>query len=87
MCNENFQDPRERILMKNIAYAGALVALLDVDMDVVEQLLEEKFAGKKALARVESQGPAPGLRLRQGALRVPAAVPSARRWTRTATRS
>src|SRR5437588_10392574 len=28
MCNENFRDPRERILMKNIAYAGALAAVL-----------------------------------------------------------
>jgi 2-oxoglutarate/2-oxoacid ferredoxin oxidoreductase subunit alpha len=49
MCNENFREPRERVLMKNIAYAGALVALLNVDMEVVEALLDEKFAGKKAL--------------------------------------
>src|ERR1700694_534118 len=32
MCNETFREARERILMKNIAYAGTLVALLDVDM-------------------------------------------------------
>src|SRR5262249_9554553 len=43
MCNEAFSNPRERILMKNIAYTGSLVALLDIDMGVVEQLLEEKF--------------------------------------------
>jgi 2-oxoglutarate/2-oxoacid ferredoxin oxidoreductase subunit alpha len=49
LCNEAFANPRERILMKNIAYTGALVALLHIDMDVVEQLLEEKFAAKKAL--------------------------------------
>jgi 2-oxoglutarate ferredoxin oxidoreductase subunit alpha len=49
MCNENFRDPRERILMKNIAYAGALVEVLHIDMEIVEQLLEAKFAGKKAL--------------------------------------
>ncbi|PWU07745.1 MAG: 2-oxoacid:acceptor oxidoreductase subunit alpha [Terriglobia bacterium] len=49
MCNENFREPRERVLMKNIAYAGALVAILHIDMDVVEELLDEKFAGKKAL--------------------------------------
>src|SRR5581483_10399197 len=49
MCNEQFKDPRERVLMKNIAYAGCLVALLDVDMPIVEHLLLEKFAGKKAL--------------------------------------
>src|SRR5215471_8703165 len=49
MCNESFQDPRERVLMKNIAYAGSLVAVLNIDMDIVEELLDEKFAGKKAL--------------------------------------
>jgi 2-oxoglutarate ferredoxin oxidoreductase subunit alpha len=49
MCVENFKDSRERILMKNIAYAGALIALLDVDMDIVEELLDEKFATKKPL--------------------------------------
>jgi len=49
MCNQNFRESRERILMKNIAYAGALIAVLDVDMEVVEQLLDEKFSKKKAL--------------------------------------
>jgi 2-oxoglutarate ferredoxin oxidoreductase subunit alpha len=49
MCNENFRDPRERVLMKNIAYAGSLVAVLSIDMEIIEQLLDEKFAGKKAL--------------------------------------
>jgi 2-oxoglutarate ferredoxin oxidoreductase subunit alpha len=49
LCNEQFQDPRERILMKNIAYAGALCALLNIDMEIVAQLLLEKFAGKEKL--------------------------------------
>ena len=49
LCNQNFRDSRERILMKNIAYAGTLVAVLNVDMDVVSGLLDEKFAKKKAL--------------------------------------
>lgn len=49
MCNESFRESRERILMKNIAYAGALVAFLDIDMAIVEQLLTERFASKKAL--------------------------------------
>jgi 2-oxoglutarate ferredoxin oxidoreductase subunit alpha len=49
MCNESFQDSRERILMKNIAYAGVLVALLDIELPVVEKLVEERFASKKAL--------------------------------------
>jgi 2-oxoglutarate ferredoxin oxidoreductase subunit alpha len=49
MCNETFEDPRERILMKNIAYAGSLVALLDIDAKIVEDSLAEKYSGKKAL--------------------------------------
>jgi 2-oxoglutarate/2-oxoacid ferredoxin oxidoreductase subunit alpha len=49
MCNEAFRGPRERILMKNIACAGALVAMLGLDMDVIVQLLTEQFAGKDRL--------------------------------------
>ena len=49
MCNSNFAEARERILMKNIAYAGALAAVINADVDIIIQLLEENFAGKKAL--------------------------------------
>jgi 2-oxoglutarate ferredoxin oxidoreductase subunit alpha len=49
LCNENFQGARERILVKNIACAGALIALLNIDEQVVSDLLEEKFGKKKAL--------------------------------------
>jgi 2-oxoglutarate ferredoxin oxidoreductase subunit alpha len=49
MCIEHFEGSRTRILMKNITYVGALVALLDIDMDVVKAMLEEKFAAKKHL--------------------------------------
>ncbi|MCS6798399.1 MAG: 2-oxoacid:acceptor oxidoreductase subunit alpha [Myxococcota bacterium] len=49
MCREAFAGDRERILMKNIAYAGVLVALLDIELPVVEQLLDEKYARKAAL--------------------------------------
>lgn len=50
LCNDNFRDPRERILMKNIAYAGTLVAALQVDMEIVTELLAQKYAGKKKLS-------------------------------------
>ena len=49
LCVENFREPRERILMKNIAYAGSLIALLDIDLSVVEALLQENYGKKKAL--------------------------------------
>ena len=46
MCNEEFDGARNRILMKNIAYAGVLAALLELDMDVIKDLLNKTF-GKK----------------------------------------
>ncbi len=49
MCNEHFGEPRQRILMKNIAYAGSLVALLEIDMPTIENLLAETFSGKATL--------------------------------------
>jgi 2-oxoglutarate/2-oxoacid ferredoxin oxidoreductase subunit alpha len=49
MINERFAEPRQRILLKNIAYAGALVGLLNIDVPIVEDLLAETFAGKAAL--------------------------------------
>jgi 2-oxoglutarate ferredoxin oxidoreductase subunit alpha len=49
MCVETFQGDRERVLMKNITYVGALAAFLDIDMQVVGTMLEEKFSRKKAL--------------------------------------
>jgi 2-oxoglutarate ferredoxin oxidoreductase subunit alpha len=49
MCVDSFQGSRTRILMKNITYVGALVALLDIDMEVVKGMLQEKFATKQHL--------------------------------------
>ena len=49
LCNEAFQGVRERILMKNIAYAGALAALLEMDTALIRELLKEKFGRKPAL--------------------------------------
>jgi 2-oxoglutarate ferredoxin oxidoreductase subunit alpha len=49
MCNEAFSVARLRILMKNVAYAGVLVALMDIDLEVIKALLEETFAKKPKL--------------------------------------
>jgi len=49
MCNAAYQIPRERQLFKNIIYVGALAALLDMEIEVIEQLLDEQFAGKERL--------------------------------------
>jgi 2-oxoglutarate ferredoxin oxidoreductase subunit alpha len=49
MCNASFKGVRERILMKNIAYAGALATLLGIDTDIIRALLNEKYGAKKAM--------------------------------------
>jgi 2-oxoglutarate ferredoxin oxidoreductase subunit alpha len=49
MCVESFEGDRERTLLRNIAYAGALAALLEIDMDVIGEMLREKFSKKRAL--------------------------------------
>ena len=51
MCNEHFDGARARILMKNIAYVGAVAALLDIDVDIITTLLEETFASKQHLVK------------------------------------
>jgi 2-oxoglutarate ferredoxin oxidoreductase subunit alpha len=60
MCNATFAGPRERILMKNIAYAGALAALLDMDAAIIRALLTEKYSRKPALMDSNQQAVALG---------------------------
>ena len=49
LCNENFEGVRNRILMKNICYAGVLAALLDIDLEVIRALVTEQYAKKPKL--------------------------------------
>ncbi|HHQ14042.1 MAG TPA: 2-oxoacid:acceptor oxidoreductase subunit alpha [Chromatiales bacterium] len=49
MCNEHFPTARARVLMKNVAYVGALAALLDLDLDVITESLNKSFASKPKL--------------------------------------
>ncbi|NKC10812.1 MAG: 2-oxoacid:acceptor oxidoreductase subunit alpha [Gammaproteobacteria bacterium] len=49
LCNDRFAVPRTRILMKNMAYFGALMPLLNIDMEVVETLIQERLGHKKDL--------------------------------------
>jgi len=55
LCNEAFSVARIRILMKNVAYVGALAALLDLDLNIVRTLLEETFAAKPKLVESNLQ--------------------------------
>lgn len=49
ICVDGFSGARQRILMKNICYVGALAALLDIDLEVVRGMIGEKFSTKPAL--------------------------------------
>jgi 2-oxoglutarate ferredoxin oxidoreductase subunit alpha len=50
VCNENFDGVRNRILMKNICYAGVVAALLAIDLGVIRSLVTEQYARKPKLA-------------------------------------
>ena len=49
MCNEHFDTARSRVLMKNVAYVGAVAALLDIDLEVILDSLNQTFAKKAHL--------------------------------------
>jgi 2-oxoglutarate ferredoxin oxidoreductase subunit alpha len=55
LCAEVFTDPRQRQLFKNITYVGALSALLDLEVEVFERLLNEEFKGKERLIKPNLQ--------------------------------
>jgi 2-oxoglutarate/2-oxoacid ferredoxin oxidoreductase subunit alpha len=55
IVNENFDGVRNRILLKNIAYAGVLAALLDVDLKIIDALLSESYGKKPKLLESNSK--------------------------------
>ena len=55
IVNENFDGVRNRILLKNIAYAGVLAALLDLDLGVIAGLMSESYGKKPKLLESNSR--------------------------------
>ena len=49
LCNEEYKDPRQRQLFKNVVYVGALAALLDIDFAILTGLVADQFKGKEKL--------------------------------------
>ena len=49
LCTARFEGSRARVLLRNIAYLGALAALLDVEVPVLEELITQTYGGKKKL--------------------------------------
>jgi len=46
MCLDTFRHDRERTLMKNIVYAGTLAALLEIELEVIHGIIQERFGAK-----------------------------------------
>ena len=49
ICAKEYSEPRQRQLYKNIIYVGALAALLDIELEVLDKLIGDQFKGKERL--------------------------------------
>lgn len=49
ICLEQYKDPRQRQLFKNVIYVGALAALINIEFDVLASLVADQFKGKEKL--------------------------------------
>ncbi len=49
MCMDKFADPRQRQLLKNMVYVGAMAALIDIEVPVLQQIITEQFKSKEKL--------------------------------------
>ncbi|MDR2851929.1 MAG: 2-oxoacid:acceptor oxidoreductase subunit alpha [Burkholderiaceae bacterium] len=49
ICNQAWQDPRQRQLLKNVMYVGALLALLGMDIEAIGNLIDEEYHSKEKL--------------------------------------
>ncbi len=55
MSNAAFNDPRERQLLKNIMYVGALASMLGIEPNAVTNLVGEQYKGKEKLLKPNIQ--------------------------------
>ena len=49
LCVDEFQNPKTRLLFKNLVYVGALSYLMSIKKDIFIELIEEQFKGKEKL--------------------------------------
>ncbi len=49
ICLREYQDPKQRMLFKNVIYIGALAALIDLDFQILVDLISKQFKGKEKL--------------------------------------
>jgi 2-oxoglutarate ferredoxin oxidoreductase subunit alpha len=55
ICAAEFPNPRERILLQNLVYAGAVAALLDIDLGIITELIEERYRRRARLRDANHQ--------------------------------
>lgn len=55
LCAEAFDDPRQRLLLKNIVTVGVLAGVLGIDGEIVDDLIAHQFAGRDALIAANRQ--------------------------------
>ncbi len=60
MCAKKWSDPRQRQLFKNMVYVGALTALLDIDLKVLEATIADQLKGKEKLVSANMEAVALG---------------------------
>ena len=49
LCVDSFKNPKQRALFKNIAYVGALSALMEIEYEVLESIISDQFISKPSL--------------------------------------
>jgi len=49
ICLREYQDPKQRMLFKNVIYIGALAALIDLEFQILVDLISKQFKGKEKL--------------------------------------
>jgi 2-oxoglutarate ferredoxin oxidoreductase subunit alpha len=60
MCAKKWNDPRQRQLFKNMVYVGAMTALLDIDLKVLETTIADQLKGKEKLVSANMEAVALG---------------------------
>ena len=49
LCVQEFTNPKQRLLFKNLGYVGLLASILEMDKEIYISLIEEQFKGKEKL--------------------------------------
>ena len=74
ICISEYQDPKLRLLFKNIIYIGALAALVDMDFEVLKHIIRDQFDGKEKLIRPNIHALELGYNYAQKAFKCPIGV-------------